>query len=227
MQKTAVFDLDGTLVDTAPDLAASLNHCLHAVGITELELAVVRPHAGHGARRMLTEAYRLAERDLPPTEMELQFERFLAHYAENIAVHSRPFPGAVDAMDRFSEAGWLLAICTNKTESLAVSLLQALSLDHRFAAICGADTFPRRKPDPLHLTETIARVGGSPDRSVMIGDTATDVDTARAAGIPSVLVDFGYGADAKTRAGASIVVSHYDELTPALADRLLEQQATV
>lgn len=225
MKKTAVFDLDGTLVDTAPDLIESLNHCLESAGLARLELEAMRAHAGHGGRAMLTEAYRRAERELAAAELEDQLVRFLAHYGDNIAVLSTPFPGVIEAMDRLSQNGWTLAICTNKYESLAVALLEALKLDHRFAAICGADTFARRKPDPLHLTETIALAGGSLDAAVMIGDTATDVDAACAAHVPSILVDFGYGADEATSAKAGAVISSYDDLTAELADRLIGARA--
>ena len=159
----AVFDLDGTLIDTAPDLASSLNHCLAAADMPPLALEVVRPHAGHGARAMLREAYGRAGRVLPDAEMDAQVARFLDHYADNLAELSRPFPGAVTAMDRLAAAGYRLAICTNKYERFARALLGALDLDQRFAAVCGADTFPRRKPDPMHLLGTIGRAGGDPE----------------------------------------------------------------
>ena len=217
----AVFDLDGTLVDTAPDLAASLNHCLGSVGLERLELGVVRPHAGHGARVMLREAYKLAGRDLPDTEMDRQFDRFLAYYVDHIADESQPFPGVIAALDRLEAAGWRLAICTNKYEELAVKLLGELGLAPRFAAICGADTFPRRKPDPLHLTETIARAGGTASNAVMIGDTSTDTDTAFNAGVPSILVDFGYAPDEAARARATVIIDSYDVLDADFAGGLI------
>ena len=221
----AVFDLDGTLVDTAPDLAESLNHCLEFVGLTRLELEVVRPHAGHGARVMLHEAYRLAGRDLSEVELTAQMDRFIAYYGDHIAAKSRPFPGAVEALDRFAAAGWRLAICTNKTERLAVRLLDELGLSPRFAAICGADSFARRKPDPSHLFGTIAAAGGSARSSVMIGDTDTDILTARNAALPSILVAFGYAPDAAARAGASAIIESYDTLDPAFAQALISDHA--
>ena len=217
----AVFDLDGTLVDTAPDLAESLNHCLSSVGLRRLELEIVRPHAGHGAKVMLREAYRLAGRDLGEAEMDAQVARFVAYYADHIAVESRLFPGALAALERFETAGWRLAVCTNKYERLAVKLLDALGLAPRFAAICGADTFTRRKPDPLHLTETIARAGGTISNAVMIGDTDTDIDTAINAGVPSILVEFGYAPEAGARAGANAIIDSYDRLDPAFAAALI------
>ncbi|UIJ73481.1 HAD family hydrolase [Aurantimonas sp. HBX-1] len=219
MADVAVFDLDGTLVDTAPDLAASLNHCLAAAGMDAVPLALVRPHAGHGARVMLREAYRWDGRVLGEDEENEQLARFLGHYEAHIAVQSRPFPGVLDAMDRLLAGGFTLAICTNKHERLAALLMAELGLADRFAAICGADTFARRKPDPIHLTGTIDRSGGHPDGSIMIGDTITDVATARAAGIASVLVDFGYAPDPEARAGATAVIDDYARLDAGFARR--------
>ncbi|MEC5322401.1 HAD-IA family hydrolase [Aurantimonas sp. A3-2-R12] len=221
MAKVAVFDLDGTLVDTAPDLAASLNHCLAAARMPTMSLDMIRPYAGHGARIMLHEAYRRDGRPLADEELKEQTARFLAHYEANIAVTSVPFPGAVAAMDRLAESGFKLAICTNKYERLAQLLLSEIALADRFAAICGSDTFARRKPDPSHLIGTIERAGGRCDASIMIGDTSTDIDAAAAAGIPSILVDFGYAPDAKARARASFILDDYANLDAALAGRLI------
>ncbi|MCP3055239.1 HAD-IA family hydrolase [Aurantimonas marianensis] len=221
MARVAVFDLDGTLVDTAPDHAASLNHCLAAARMPTMSLDMVRPYAGHGARVMLDEAYRRDDRPLPDQELNEQTARFLAHYEANIAVASAPFPGAVAAMDRLVEAGFRLAVCTNKYERFARLLLSEIGLADRFAAICGSDTFARRKPDPSHLTGTIERAGGRSDASIMIGDTSTDIDAAVAAGIPSILVDFGYAPDANARARASFILDDYAHLDAALAGRLI------
>lgn len=217
----AVFDLDGTLVDTAPDLAAALNHCLVRVGMTTLELEVVRPHAGHGATVMLREAYRLAGRPFGEEEARQHLPEFLAYYEEHISVASRLYPGIIEAMDQLEAAGWTFAICTNKYEALAAKLLTELDLVHRFRAVCGADTFPRRKPDPIHLIKTIEAAGGDQRRTIMIGDTITDVDTANAANVPVVLVDFGYAPDAEARRKAQVVLSSYGELSTNLAERLI------
>lgn len=220
-QPIAVFDLDGTLVDTAPDLAASLNACLTRAGLAPSGLEEVRPHAGHGARMMLQQAYGRAGHPLLAPEMERQLAVFLAHYEAHIADLSRPLPGVTDALDRLQAGGYILAVCTNKTERLAVKLLQALGLADRFAAICGADTFAGRKPDPRHLLGTITRAGGG--AAFLVGDTATDTDAAIAAAIPSVLVDFGYAPDARARADATVVISDYAMLDLALADRLTKR----
>ncbi|MEN3791807.1 HAD hydrolase-like protein [Fulvimarina sp. MAC3] len=221
MTKLAVFDLDGTLVDTAPDLAASLNVCLVADGLSPLPLHVVRPHAGHGAIAMLNAAYGHHGRDLPDALVKEHLDRFLQHYEANIAETSLPFPGVLAAMDRLEAAGWAFAICTNKREHLAMRLLDELGLSNRFLAICGQDTFSGMKPDPAHLGGTIERSNSTPDKTVMIGDTMTDIAAAKSLNVPSVLVDFGYAPDEAARAEATVVISHYDTLTPRFAEDLL------
>ena len=221
----AIFDLDGTLVDTAPDLTGSLNHCLARKAMAPVTLDMVRPHAGHGSRAMLKAAYGWAARDLADDELEDQVACFLSFYEENIARHSLPFPGAVDALDRLRDAGFLLAICTNKSERLARLLLDSLGLSARFAAIAGFDTFAARKPDAIHVVGTIEQAGGNPARAVMIGDTRTDTSAARNAGIPSILMAFGYDANAQARAEASHVAGDYDEVTPELVHKLWREHA--
>ncbi|WP_082529305.1 HAD family hydrolase [Aurantimonas sp. Leaf443] len=222
----AVFDLDGTLVDTAPDLCASLNHCLASAGMGALPLERVRPHAGHGSRVMLAKAYEWDGRTIEGAALDREVARFLEHYAENIAVDSRPFPGVLQAMDRLEAAGWRLAICTNKYERFAVKLIAALGLSHRFEAVCGADTFATRKPDAGHLLGTIDRARGARERSVMIGDTSTDIDAAANAGVPSILLDFGYDPEPRARERATTIIAHYDQLDAALLDRLLAEAGT-
>nr|BAT28230.1 phosphoglycolate phosphatase [Aureimonas frigidaquae] len=216
----AVFDLDGTLVDTAPDLTASLNHCLARRAMAPVTLDMVRPAAGHGSRAMLKLAYGRAARDLGDDELEDQVSCFLAYYEENIAVHSLPFPGVVAAMDQLAQDGCRLAICTNKSESLARHLLDSLGLSTRFAAIAGYDTFGVRKPDARHLTRTIEAAGGDPARCVMIGDTQTDIDAAVNAGIASILMAGGYDATPAARARATQVLDSFDALTPELFRKL-------
>ncbi|WP_246191171.1 phosphoglycolate phosphatase [Aureimonas leprariae] len=219
----AVFDLDGTLVDTAPDLWASLNHCLVEVGLPPTTLELVRPHAGHGAKVMLQHAYTHAGHPLSEQEADGQLARFLAYYEAHIADASAPFPGVVEAMERLRSAGYRLAVCTNKTERLSRLLLDTLGLSDRFAAICGADTFARRKPDPVHLLGTIERAGAAREEAIMIGDTATDTDAAVAARVPSILVDFGYAPDERARRTADAVIETYDDLDADLCDRLIER----
>ncbi len=216
-----IFDLDGTLIDTAPDLAAALNHCLGVDGHEADALEVVRPHAGHGARAMLTAAYERRGKVLSEQEMLEALDRFLGHYETHIADASRPYPHVVAAMDALAAAGCAFAVCTNKREALARLLLDTLGLSPRFSAICGADTVRNRTPHPAHITETIARAGGAPAGAVMIGDSATDILAADAAGISSVLVDFGYAPDAHARRTATVEISDYRHLTPALISQLV------
>lgn len=219
--KIAVFDLDGTLVDTAPDLLDSLNYTLQETGVGPVPEHGFHTVVGHGARAMIAKAFANARKDLPKDLHEQLFSRFLEHYGTNIPGRSRPYPGVVDAMDRLQAAGFLLAVCTNKTEALSKRLIGALGLAPRFGAICGLDTFGYCKPDPRHLYDTIAQAGGDPDMAIMIGDLRTDIDTAKAAGIPVVAVDFGYTDTPVSAFDPSRIISHYDELTVALADRLI------
>lgn len=213
---TVAFDLDGTLVDTAPDLSAALDHCLASAGLPPMPFAGLRPLAGRGARAMLAGGYAHAGRTASDSELTEQTERFLAHYAAHVADRSRPYPGAVAALDRLAGAGARLAVCTNKTEALARLLLETLGLAGRFLAICGADTFAERKPHPAHLSGTVATAGGDLARTVLVGDTDTDMEAARRLGVPGVLMLFGYDADADARAKAAVCLRHFDELTPDL-----------
>lgn len=215
---TLVFDLDGTLADTAPDLFAALNVALEAGGLRPVGAAEARTMIGHGARALLERGIAANRADLAPAETDRLFEVFLDHYAAHIADESRAFPGLLTAMDRFEAAGWGLALCTNKLEFLSRLFVDTLGLAPRFAALTGGDTFPFKKPDARHLLETIARAGGDPRHAVMVGDSATDIDTARNAGVPVVAVDFGYTPVPVADLGPDRVISHYDELWEAVAE---------
>ena len=216
-----VFDLDGTLVDTAPDLLDSLNHSLAASELSAVDEAGFRRFVGHGGRVMIERAHAAQQRSLAVDEHDRLLKLFLDHYTANIPGKSRPYPGVVEAIARFEAAGYLLAICTNKYEANSVALIEALGLTKHFAAIAGQDTFAFRKPDPRHLTQTIALAGGDPHRALMVGDSQTDIDTAKAAGIPVVAVDFGYTDRHVREFEPSAVISHFDALTLDLAERLI------
>lgn len=216
-----VFDLDGTLVDTAPDLLDSLNHCLEAGGLKRAEPAALRRYVGQGARVMIERAFTAQQKQPNADQLEKLVALFLEHYSAAIPGQSQFYPGVIDALERFSKSGYILAVCTNKFELLSQRLLTELGEASRFAAICGQDTFAFRKPDPRHLTQTIARAGGDPDRAVMVGDSRTDIDTAKAAGIPVVAVDFGYTDLPVNTFGPSRVISHFDELTLSMAEQLI------
>src|SRR5262249_44529781 len=189
---TVVFDLDGTLVDPAPDLVAALNVILAREGLPPLPYAAARNMVGGGARLMLERGLVAEGRALPAAEVDRLVKAFIAHYADHIADGSRAFPGLTDALDALAAAGCRLAVCTNKLEWLSLRLLEALGLKGRFVAICGADTFGMRKPDPEILRRTIARAEGQVQRAIMVGDSVTDIATAQAAGVPVIAVDFGY-----------------------------------
>jgi phosphoglycolate phosphatase len=212
---TLVFDLDGTLAETAPDLIAALNFVLASEGVEAVPLASARSLVGAGARALIARGFALGGRPLQPEKLETLFAMFLDYYNAHIADHSRLFPGVVACLDRCAAAGWRLAVCTNKVEHSSRLLLAKLGVADRFAFICGQDTFGVAKPDPKPLLETIRRAGGRPERSVMVGDSLTDIDTARAAGTPVVAVDFGYSDVPVAELGPDRVISHFDALFDA------------
>ncbi|WEX11567.1 phosphoglycolate phosphatase [Chelativorans sp. AA-79] len=220
-----VFDLDGTLVDTAPDLLASLNHCLRTVDVPEVADGEIRRYVGSGSRAMIERAFAAHGRPTKAEELDALQRLFIEHYTAGMPGLSQPFPGVRAALSRFGETGFAMAVCTNKLEGLSRTLLEALSMTEWFEAICGADTFAHRKPDPRHLVDTIERAGGDRDRAVMVGDSRTDIDTAKAAGIPVVAVDFGYTDRPVHEFEPSIVISHFDDLTLELADNLIKSAA--
>jgi phosphoglycolate phosphatase len=209
---TIVFDLDGTLVDTAPDLISTLNVILAREGLPPVPYDDARPMIGGGARGMLERALAAEGRpDLKP-ELERMFRAFIEHYADHIADRSLPYPGLEATLDRLADKGHRLAVCTNKLEWLSVRLLDTLKLSRHFAAICGQDTFGVMKPDPEVLRRTILRAGGEPARAVMVGDSGTDIRTARAAKIPVVAVDFGYSEAPIETLLPDRLISSYTEL---------------
>ena len=217
---TIVFDLDGTLVDTAPDLIATLNVVFARAGFAAIEADAARTMIGGGARHMIEQGLHRQGRSAAPADVERMFADFIAYYTDHIADHSRPFPGLEQTLDRLAAQGARLAVCTNKLERLSVLLLDRLGLAARFAAICGQDTFGVQKPDPDILRGTIARASGRLDRAVMVGDSAADVAVARAAGVPVIAVDFGYSDVPAPLLKADRVIGHFDELPGAVASLL-------
>jgi phosphoglycolate phosphatase len=211
---TIIFDLDGTLVDTAPDLIATLNAILSREGLPAVPDDEARGLIGHGARRMLERGLAIAGRT--NGDLDRLFRDFIAHYSEHIADRSRPFPGVETALDTLTGRGCTLAVCTNKLEALSVRLLTSLGLAGRFETICGQDTFGIQKPDPRALLGTLRRAGGSPDNALMVGDSATDIATAKAAMMPVVAVDFGYTDVPVKDLGPDRVISHYRHLPDAV-----------
>ena len=207
-----VFDLDGTLVDTAPDLVDTLNVVFEREGMPPVPYDDARMMIGGGAKAMLVRGLEAEGRAVTSELLDRLFGDFLAYYADHIAVRSRPFPGLIDALDVLATRGHSFAVCTNKLEALSVLLLNEVGLVGRFAAICGQDTFGIQKPDPEVLRRTIASAGGTPENAVMIGDSATDIRTAQAAGIPVIAVDFGYSERPVIEFGPDRVISHFTQL---------------
>lgn len=211
-----VFDLDGTLVDTAPDLVGALNEILARDGIPPVPAASARKMIGAGARALLERGLELEGRAVDAGKLNRMVQDFVAYYGDNIAVHSKPFDGLIAALDTLSERGCRFAVCTNKLEWLSKRLLDQLDLSKRFDAICGADTFGVAKPDPTILRQTVARAGGDMASAIMVGDAGPDVGVARRAGIPVIGVDYGYTEVPIRDLSPDIVISHLDELPGAV-----------
>lgn len=213
----AVFDLDGTLADTAPDLIATLNRILGEEGLPVVRGEDARALISSGSRAMISYGYERAGLELVPDRLDDLFRRFLAIYADHLSDHSALYPGVVEALNGLERDGFALAVCTNKVESHSRRLLEALGIAGRFRAICGRDSFPWFKPDPRHLTMTIEQAGGDPARAVMIGDSRTDVATAKAAAIPVVAVTFGYTDVPVAELEPDALIEGYGELGAAVA----------
>lgn len=227
MIKTApiiVFDLDGTLAETAPDLIGTLNALLARKGLPPVPVSAAREIVGAGARALIERGFSYHGAPLAPERIDPLVQEFLAHYEQHIAEKTYLFPGALEALTRFEDEGFQLAVCTNKPERLSRILLSALGVAERFAAICGRDTFAMSKPDGRALLLTIEAGRGDPARALMVGDSRTDIDTARNARVPVVAVDFGYTDAPVAELSPDCVISHYDELWGA-AEALMTAEA--
>lgn len=217
---TIVFDLDGTLVHTAPDLIASLNATIAQRGLAPVSFDDLTHLVGQGARVMIARAFALREAPLSDLDLDKLQADFVRHYAAQMPGASRPYPGIVDTLEQLKDAGHTLAVCTNKLEELARPLLEGLGLAHHFATIVGGNTFAFRKPDPRHIVETAIRAGGPTDRIIMIGDSINDIAAARNGGIPSVAVTFGYSDVPVGDLGADAIIDDFGLLTPEYIARL-------
>ena len=213
---TIVFDLDGTMIDTAPDLIHAANHALERNGMARVPARIIQPAVGYGARAMIRTAMEHLGRSPEDDELTAMTEQFVAYYGDNILVDSRAFPGLVAAMDVLRDEGAILAVCTNKREPLAKKLLAGLELDSYFDFIAGRETFSKSKPDPVHILETIAAAGGNPRRAVMVGDSSADGDAAKAAGVPFIAVSFGYGESPVEVLEPDAIIHSLTDLLPAL-----------
>lgn len=207
------FDLDGTLLDTSRDLGAALNHALRSIGRPEVPYAQVKSLIGGGSGLMLRRALALTGGE-HGIDFEALRQVLIAHYADNIAVHTELFPGGAAMLDALDAAGAKLAVVTNKPHHLAVRLFGELGLSHRFAAIIGGGLHPL-KPAPDALHAMVAQCGGG--RAAYVGDTTFDTGAARAAGMPSVVVSFGFNDRPPHDLGGDAVIDHFDALLPALA----------
>jgi phosphoglycolate phosphatase len=217
---TVVFDLDGTLVDTAPDLINALNFVLGREGLPAVPLESARNMIGAGARKLLERGLEVDGRHLGPKDLDRLTNDFIDHYAAHIADESRPFEGLEDALDTLAARGCRFAVCTNKLEWLSRLLLEELGLSSRFSAICGADTFGVSKPDPAILQQTVVRAGGRLASTVMVGDAGPDVGVARRANVPVVGVDFGYTDVPMADLKPDRLIGHMRDL-PAAVESLL------
>jgi phosphoglycolate phosphatase len=211
-----IFDLDGTLIDTAPDLIDTLNVILTREGLEAISFEEARMDIGAGAKRLLERGLAKHGHSVSPDRLDNLYSDYLEYYADHIAERSRPFPGLERALDTLAAEGSTFAVCTNKLEWLSVRLLDQLNLTQRFAAIVGQDTIRIAKPDPAVLHHTIAAAGADVSRAIMVGDSKTDIDTARAAGVPVIAVDFGYTDTPIGELGPDVVISHFDALPLAV-----------
>ena len=212
---TIAFDLDGTLVDSAPDLIGTLNVILQQEGVAPLQLEEARPFIGHGARRLIERGFAAQGRPLSTDHVPALFERFLAHYNEHSADLTRPYPGVVECLAQMKAAGARLAVCTNKLTGLSTPILEKLDLARFFDAVVGADSAPAAKPDPRHLICAVEAAGGRIERAVMVGDASTDAGAARAAKAPLILVSFGYTEIPAAELAPDILVDHFDQMANA------------
>ena len=217
LPETIVFDLDGTLVDTAPDLTAALNAVMRAQGRPIVPLEDVRHMVGRGAQVLIERA--MAATGPLPSEAQIDalVRDFIVHYDANISAGSRPFERAEAVVKSFAARGHRIGICTNKPIALSLKLLDELNIRSLFPVVLGADSRPYKKPDPRHLFDTIAALGGQADSAVLVGDSETDVKTARAANVPVVVVSFGYTEIPPHELGADRVIDHFDALEQALS----------
>jgi phosphoglycolate phosphatase len=214
--RIVVFDLDGTLVDTAPDLISALNHVLDGEGLPPVPLHAARAMIGAGARKLIERGLELEGRVTSVEDVTRLTNDFIDYYAAHIADASRPFDGLVAALDELQAQGYRFAVCTNKLEWLSKLLLDQLGLSARFSAICGADTFGVSKPDPAILKQTVARAGGQLSSAIMVGDAGPDVGVARRAGIPVIGVEFGYTDVPIAELKPDRLISHMRDLPTAV-----------
>lgn len=210
--RAVIFDLDGTLVDTAPDLMAATNHALSLLQRRSITMPEMRSFVGHGAKALIERGFAATGDAIDGETLAYAHVEFLRYYENNISAGSAAFPGVIDLLERCKAAKMELGVCTNKIECFSVQLLNALGLAKYFGAIVGPDTINIAKPDPAPLLETLKRLGCDAENAIMIGDSETDILTARAAGVPIIAVTFGYTARHVAEFSPDHMVSHFDEI---------------
>ena len=217
---TLLFDLDGTLADTAGDLCETMNVILSRHGRPRVPSSRVRHLVGGGARLLMERGFKETGPAASEALLDQTFEEFIAYYSEHIADHTELWPGVGPLLQRLEEADVLLAVCTNKVERLSRQLLEHLDIARHFPVVIGGDTLSVKKPDPEHLFEAIRLLGGDRKSTIMVGDSETDIDAAKNAGLPSICVSFGYTRHPVTELGADIIIDHFDEFPRAIATLL-------
>ncbi len=209
-----IFDLDGTLVDTAPDLHAATNHVLATLKRRPITLEEVRAFVGHGAKALIARGCEATGEPVEGRAIETLYQEFIIYYSHNIAANSRPYPGLIALLNQARDQGLAMAVCTNKLESLSTRLLDALDMSKYFGAIVGPDTIGVAKPDPRPYFEAAKRIGHDPARSIMLGDSETDIRTGQNAGVPVIAVTFGYTARHVREFNPTHMIDHFDEAWP-------------
>jgi phosphoglycolate phosphatase len=211
-----VFDLDGTLVDTAPDIISSLNHCLMDDGLSALDGQTCRHLIGKGVRDLIMRAYSQSGKTPAEAAIFPLVERFMVHYRAHISDNSKPFERAETVLTELKNAGAVLSICTNKPHDLACLLIKNLGWDGYFSSLLGADAVDHKKPSAQHLWECVKRAKGNKDKTIMIGDSITDYETGRNANVPVILFSHGYSDLDLDSLNAEALIDHYDDLIPSL-----------
>ena len=219
MRNHIIFDLDGTLADTAPDLVHTLNHVIEPHGLEPVAIENVGQIVGHGAKAMIARAFELNNHPLGEALHDEVFTAFLDHYGDNLAVRTKLFTHVIEAMEKLERSGFDFSVCTNKRIEMANPLLHQLGVTGKFKAVTGGNSFDYKKPDGRHLEQTVALAGKTLADAIMIGDSSTDINAAKDAGIPSVAVSFGYSDRPVAELGANEVIDSFDEL-PAAIERL-------
>jgi phosphoglycolate phosphatase len=218
--KALIFDLDGTLVETAPDLHAATNHVLHSIGRRPLAMSELRAFVGHGAMNLIERGIAATGDKVDEATLKRLHRDFLDYYGQNISAHSFAFEGLENLLSQASQSGLKLGVCTNKVEALSIKLLNELGMMKRFGSLVGGDTLPIMKPKPDPYFEAVRRLDVDPQHSMMVGDSETDIRTAQNANVPVIAVSFGYTSQHVSAFNPTHVIDHFDEAWPIISTYL-------